>query len=105
MVFNVSPSAILTAACTGLAWVIRTERKMARMLSRTEHENICDRRQKDLTRQLASIQKTLQDQDDRSSTHRSAISAKLTAISVKIAVLQTRAGHPPTGDTGSYEGQ
>lgn len=75
---------------------------MARMLTRHEHETICDKRQKDLADKLAAIQHTLECQDERSSSHRANVSRQLTAIAVKIAVLQTRAGNPPTGDTGTH---
>jgi hypothetical protein len=93
---------VWTVAGAAVAWFVRTERKMARMLSRHEHEAICDKRQKDLTEKLASIQHTLECQDERSSSHRASISSKLTNIAVKIAVLQTRMGTPPTGDTGTH---
>jgi hypothetical protein len=90
------------ALAASFAWMWRTERKMARMLSRSEHESICDKRQEDLAKKLGAIQHTLECQDERSSTHRASISRQLTSIAVKIAVLQTRSGNPPTGDTGSH---
>lgn len=100
--FEVCPSVIISGLSAAGLWVLRTERKMARMLSRSEHEAICDKRQADLAKALAGIQHTLECQDQRSSTHRANVSRQLTGIAVKIAVLQTRAGNPPTGDTGTH---
>lgn len=99
---EIPASTLWAAAAAAIAWVFRIERWRGRMLTRAEHEAICQQRQKEIAERLSAIQRTLESQDDRSSAHRASVSRQLTGISVKIAVLQTRAGNPPTGDTGTH---
>lgn len=89
---------------TTFGWLLRLERRSGRTAVRMDnHEKQCAQRQVDLKDDLRDIKAHLQRQDERAEEHRQRADAKLNAIGVKVAVIQTQMKNPPTGDTGTYK--
>lgn len=108
----------VTAAAVG--WVLRAERKFALGLTRADHDEICETRQAILENNLREIKAMLVETNREAREHRQRISKALEMsdreaqkyrerqnetlrrLEVKIAVLRTQKGSPPTGDTGNF---
>lgn len=100
--FQLPDGTIWTAIGAAIAWVVRVERWKGKMLSRTEHKEICEDHQTELKSKLDTILKRLDRQDEESREHRERVSNSLHSIGLKVAVLQTQRGTPPSGDTGNH---
>jgi len=94
---------LLAMVSAAFGWLLRLERRSGRTAQRmSDHEHSCERRQEDLKDHLTKIEHMLERQDEETREHRERINNSIHAIGLKVAVLQTRAGLPPSGDTGTH---
>lgn len=79
-------------AVTVIGWFIRLERRLGAVVTRDEHEKICERRQDELREILGEIRSTVRGFADDFDRHRDRVSHDLGHIRTQIAVLRTKQG-------------
>lgn len=99
--FQLPDGPLWGAIGAAIAWAVRVERWKARMLTRSEHKEICEDHQLELKAKLDTILRRLDRQDEDSREHREKVSMTLHTIDKKVAVLQSRTYQP--GDTGRFK--
>lgn len=89
-------------ALTVIGWFIRLERRLGAVMTRDEHEKICDRRQDELREILDEIRSTVHGFAEESKRHRERVNERLGDIRTQIAVLRERQGDDAFDDAGRY---
>lgn len=99
--FQIPPESAWAAIGSGLVlllcWIFRSERRASRhelsasqMLTRKEHDEICDKNQEAIASDLTVIKDMLSAQNQSASEHRSKVEETLGTIKTDVAVLQSR---------------
>lgn len=78
-----------------MAWFVRLERRLGRMMTRAEHEHICERANRALEGRLDKIDQHLAKQDETSERHREKMREGLHGIAIDVTALQVKAGIEP----------
>lgn len=91
------------AICAAVGWLVKLEHWKGKVLTRQEHHDLCEDRQKQLDKKLDTILTRLDIQDKEARQHRHRMSNLVQSIEIKVAVLQTQRGQAPTGDTGRFK--
>lgn len=94
-----------------VAWFVRLERRLNARLTRTEHREICEDRNVELTDQLGKIiamqekqQVLLEKQTENTLMHRQWMGDSIAHIRTQIAVIRDRMGDDPLkDDTGNFK--
>jgi len=94
-----------------VGWFVRLERRLNARLTRTEHREICEDRNKDLTDQLGKIiamqekqQVLLEKHAENTLMHRQWMGDSIAHIRTQVAVIRDRMGDDPLKDnTGNFK--
>jgi hypothetical protein len=89
---KITDTTIWAALGAVFGWALAVERRIFNRVTRRE-----------LKESLDEIKAHLSCQDKEAAEHRDRVSRQLHTIGIKVAVIQTRMNHPPTGDTGTFK--
>lgn len=96
--------AVAGLAVTIVGWFIRLERRLGAVVTRDEHEKICQRRQDELREILGEIRSTVRGFADEFDQHKDRVTHDLGRIQTQIAVLRTKQGENVLNDdTGRFK--
>jgi hypothetical protein len=84
--------AALTVVGAVIVWLIRLERRFGHMLTRKEHEVICQRNQGGIAAKLNIITEALQRQDSSTDRYRDKVLGELRELAIDVAVVQSQMG-------------
>ena len=86
-------------ALASLGWAFRHERRIGAMLTREDHDQICQQRQVEVQNSLTKIISKLDEQDRNALEHREKVETRLNKLSTDVAVVKTRIDEAATRET------